>query len=328
MTSVACIGECMIELRHVDDDSLALGFGGDTLNTAVYLARYAGAVGATVHYVTALGQDPYSDAMVRQWEAEGIGTDLVQRLEGRLPGLYFIRTDDDGERSFTYYRSAAAAREMFAAGAAATLSAQLTGFDWLYLSAVSVSILDEQSRRVLWAALDRARAGGTRVAFDSNYRPAGWPDAAAARAAVRATLRRVDLALPSLDDEQALFGDADAAGCAARLQRLGVAEVVVKQGHHGCLVSADGSRQRVPTVAGRAVDTTAAGDAFNAGYLAARIGGADAAAAAACGHRLAGAVVGHPGAIIPIGVTPPLQLGVSAAAPRREDHGGAGARQP
>jgi 2-dehydro-3-deoxygluconokinase len=151
-----------------------------------------------VHYVTALGDDDYSDAMVQQWVAEGIATDLIARLEGRLPGLYLIRTDDDGERSFTYYRSAAAARELFLLDPAGALDERLAAFDWLYLSAISVSILDEVSRQRLWAALDRARESGARVAFDTNYRPAGWPDAEVARTAVRTTLERVDVARAEL----------------------------------------------------------------------------------------------------------------------------------
>lgn len=315
----------MIELRHLDDATLTLGFGGDTLNTAIYLARYAQRSGATVHYVTALGDDDYSDAMVQQWVAEGIATDLITRLEGRLPGLYLIRTDDDGERSFTYYRSAAAARELFLADPAGALDERLAAFDWLYLSAISVSILDEVSRQRLWAALDRAREGGARVAFDTNYRPAGWPDAAVARTAVRTTLERVDVALPSFEDDQRLFGDVDVDACADRLHGLGVSEVVVKQGTQGCFVSAEGIRRRVPAALSRAIDTTAAGDAFNAAYLAARIGGTDPAVAATCGHRLASAVVRHPGAIIPAAATPSLELGTDLMTAQDET---ADARRP
>jgi 2-dehydro-3-deoxygluconokinase len=326
-TTVACIGECMIELRHLDDDTLALGFGGDTLNTAVYLARCMGggrgsegegerqraggrgSGSASVHYVTALGDDVYSDEMVRRWRAEGIATDHVVRLPGRLPGLYIIRTDDRGERSFTYYRSASAAHELFRGDAGRALVDRLAAFDWLYLSGITLSILGGGARQQLWAGLDRARARGVRVAFDTNYRPAGWPDGKSAHAAVQSTLERVDLALPSLDDQRQLFGDRDAQACARRLHALGVAEVVVKQGSDGCVVSARGSSRVVPTVPVRAMDTTAAGDAFNAAYLAARMRGTPPVAAAHSGHRLAGVVVGHPGAIIPDEAMPSVDTG-------------------
>jgi 2-dehydro-3-deoxygluconokinase len=112
-------------------------------------------------------------------------------------------------------------------------------------------------------------------------------------------LRRVDIALPTLDDDQALFGLADAAACADRLHALGVAEVAAKQGHLGCRLSG-GAILDVPaqTVA-QVVDSTAAGDSFNAGYLAARLVGAEPAAAARQGHRIAARVIGHAGALIP-----------------------------
>jgi 2-dehydro-3-deoxygluconokinase len=93
---IACIGECMIELTQVSEGQLARGYGGDTLNTAVYLAR----LGSYVDYISALGDDPWSDEMIAGWRAEGVGTDHVARVSGKLPGLYMIETGADGERRF------------------------------------------------------------------------------------------------------------------------------------------------------------------------------------------------------------------------------------
>src|SRR3546814_5301015 len=131
MLRIASIGECMVELSEsAEAGAPAAGrmqrtFGGDTLNTAVYLARClrqsaaqppatvhpAAVHPAAVHYVTALGDDPFSDEMLTTWQREGIETRLVARLPGRLPGLYIIRTDAAGERSFHYWRSAARSEE-------------------------------------------------------------------------------------------------------------------------------------------------------------------------------------------------------------------------
>ncbi len=97
---IALIGECMIELQQRADGTLQQSFGGDTLNTAVYLSRELGK-GAEVDYVTALGDDSFSDAMCQSWASEGIGLEMVQRLPGRLPGLYCIQTDAAGERRFS-----------------------------------------------------------------------------------------------------------------------------------------------------------------------------------------------------------------------------------
>ncbi len=183
MTKVASIGECMIELRHRGERELDLGFGGDTLNFAVYLARLSRGRDLAVDYVTALGDDPYSDSMIAAWQAEGVGCDLVARLPGRLPGLHTIRTDARGERSFTYWRSASAARDVLRGAHGARIAEQLADYDLLYLSGITLSILDPAQRDALMALADRIRAQGGRVAFDSNFRPAGWPDRDEARAA-------------------------------------------------------------------------------------------------------------------------------------------------
>jgi len=291
---VASIGECMIEFSAARDGLFARAFGGDTLNTAVYLSR----LGIDTAYVTALGDDALSDAMVAAWQGEGIATSEVLRVAGRVPGLYMIERDARGERSFLYWRDRAPAREFFDRADDATLE-RLSRFDWLYLSGISLSLYGETGRARLRELLVAARRNGGRIAFDGNYRPRGWSDAEAARRAFDAILPLVDLALPTLEDEQALFGDADAAACLARLKAQGASEIVVKRGPLGCLIEARGQRAEIPPPqVVQPIDTTAAGDSFNAAYLAARIFGAAPAQAAQAGHRLASAVIMSPGAVI------------------------------
>lgn len=304
MTRVAAVGECMLELRHLAPERLALGFGGDTLNTAVYLARCGRADGIRVDYVTAVGDDPYSDAMLEWWRHEQIGTEHVARVPGRHPGLYLIRTDHAGERSFVYYRSESAAREMFKV-ANARLDEALQEYDLVYLSGITLCILDAPSRERLWDALDAVRRRGGRVAFDTNYRHWGWPDLRAARVAVERTLRHTDIALPTLDDERHLFGDSDEEACVRRHLSFGCGEVAVKLGAYGTYVASEADRWRVPAEpVERIIDTTAAGDAFNAAYLAVRLKGGVPKAAAIEGNRLAAAVIEHAGAIIAMAAMP------------------------
>ncbi len=290
---IACIGESMIELREQPDGRLTRGFGGDTLNTAIYLAR----LGAAVDYVTALGDDTWSDEMVAGWRAEGVGTGLVRRVPGRLPGLYIIQTDPAGERRFHYWRDSAAARLLFDLPDAPALVEALSGYGLLYLSGITLSILSDAGRAGLFAALDRARARGGRVAFDTNFRPRSWPDHEVARALYRQTFARSDIVLASTEDLAPLFGpegEAELSRHAARAERvlkLAQPAVQVMEGGAAVLVEAE------PVA--RVTDTTAAGDSFAAAYLAARLAGRSATDAARTGHRLAGAVVGHSGAIIP-----------------------------
>ena len=297
----AAIGECMVEFHRRPDGGYGRGFGGDTLNVALYMAR----LGISTDYVTLLGDDPLSQEMVDGWAAEGVGIGLVGRVPGRLPGLYLIETDARGERTFLYWRSAAPARDLIALRGEA-LPAELAGHDLVYLSGITLSLFDTAGRERLVAVLADLRRGGARVAFDGNFRPRGWPDLETARSAFAALLRQVDIALPTFDDEAALFGDASPEATIARLRAAGVGEIVVKRGKQPCLVATDGAVTPVPVPRKvDAVDTTAAGDSFNAGYLAARLKGQPPATAAAQGHRLASEVIRHRGAIIPREAMPP-----------------------
>ena len=296
MKRIGCIGECMLELSGADYDRMQLSYGGDTLNPATHLAR----LGVNVDYVTALGDDAYSDWMLAQWRAEGIGTEFVVRAKDRLPGFYAIRTDREGERQFFYWRDRAPARDLLDLPESEVIFERLASYDWIYLTGVTLSLYGPGAQEKLFALLDRVRSNGGKVAFDSNYRPRGWKDAANASVVFKQMIARTDLAMPSLDDDMQEFGDQDAAVCADRLHGSGVREVVVKLEADGCLVSTPGLREMVPTIPrAQPVDTTGAGDAFNAGYLAARLGGAEIIDAARQAHRLAGEGIMHRGAIMP-----------------------------
>lgn len=296
---IALIGECMIELQQHASGTLQQSFGGDTLNTAVYMARQLGS-SAQVDYVTALGDDSFSDAMCQGWAQEGIGLSKVQRLSGRLPGLYCIQTDTSGERRFLYWRNEAAVRDCFNTPDADLILGSLPDYDLLYLSGITLAVLGEQGRRRLFSALAQARAAGVRVAFDNNYRPRLWASVEQAREAYRACLAHVDVALLTEDDEQALFGYAESEQLLSAYRELGISEVVVKRGSQSCLVESGGERFEIPAhQVERVIDSTAAGDSFSAAYLSMRLRGGSPVQAAEAGHRLASVVIQHPGALIP-----------------------------
>lgn len=292
MSKVACIGECMIEMSEHTDGRITRAFGGDTLNTAVYLAR----LGVDVDYITALGDDRWSTEMLAAWQAEGVGTAHVVRMTGRVPGLYVIQTDASGERHFTYWRDRAPAREIFAGPHAPAFMRALPAYTHLYVSGISLSLYGKAGRECLATALETARASGARIVFDTNFRARGWPDLDEARAAYRAMFRHADIVFASTQDLQPVFGDGEAA---LRLEAPR-AECVLKHATPACTIMAGGETTLVAAAPiANVVDTTAAGDSFAAGYLAARIAGKSPVDSARVGHRVAGSVVQHRGAIIP-----------------------------
>ena len=253
-------------------------------------------------YVTALGDDPFSDDMLTGWRREEVGTAHVLRLPGRLPGLYLIRRDARGERSFFYWRDRAPARELFALPETPSIIEALTGYDLLYLSGITLSLYGEAGRERLFEVLERTRARGGRIAFDTNFRPRGWPEQTMAQAAYRRAFDYADFVLASTEDLELLFGSDRPAEL---LARTASAELVLKLPQLACHVLAPGIDVVVEAEpVSDVVDTTAAGDSFAAAYLAARLDGAEPAAAARAGHELAGTVVRYPGAIIPPAAMP------------------------
>ena len=291
------IGEVMAEIRVGAEGGFVLGFAGDTYNTAIYAARemqQAGSVG----YVTRIGGEPLSTALLQQAVAEGLDTGHIAVDDNRNIGIYAVATDAHGERSFSYWRSQSAARRLFAVEAAALFMprAEIT-----YLSGITLAILTQAARTRLFDLLAELRdTGATKIAFDSNFRPALWEDAATARTTMERMWELTDIALPSMDDEMAIMGADRESVVIDRFAGREWDGIAIKRGVRGPVSPfiADADMPHFPP-ARAVVDTTAAGDSFNAGYLAAFLNGAEEVSCMLAGHQLAARVVGAPGAIMP-----------------------------
>lgn len=292
MARIVCIGEAMLELSR-KGGGWQLGYGGDTLNTAIHLAR----AGHDTAYLTAIGSDPLSADLLSQWAAEGLDTSLVLTHRTRSTGLYAISTDAAGERSFSYWRDTSTAREMFALPGMEQALSVAEQADLLCFSLISLAILPPEGREQLLTLARAVRSRGGKVAFDGNYRPRLWENVKQARTARDAAIAVADIGLPTLEDEAALSGEVDANAVARHWASLGCTETVVKLGAQGCRLP-DGAIF-APPASLDPVDTSGAGDAFNAGYLASRMRGASEAESAAAGHALAGWTIMRPGAIPP-----------------------------
>ena len=296
-TRVVAVGEVTIELARGADGRFAVGCGGDAFNTAVYLARG----GVDVGFATALGDDPYSDGLLALAAAENVGRDLILRARGRLPGLCLLDTDPSGARRLSCWCDAAPARELFELDDWARIAEGLLAARMIYFSGITLSLYSNVGLGRFLAVLEMARKDGAKIAFDGNFRPSGWKgDVGRARAVFLEALKRVDIALPAFDDEAILWGDPSPESTVDRMQAFGIAEVVVKNGPNSALVAAGDKREHVPVPeVVEPVDPMAAGDGFNAGYLAARLAGTAPLEAALVAHRIAAQVIRHRGAIIP-----------------------------
>ncbi|OCG70898.1 ketodeoxygluconokinase [Gilliamella sp. Occ3-1] len=307
-TKIAVIGECMIELS-MNQDSTTRGFGGDTLNTSVYLSRLLKDNDFSIHYVTGLGADPFSQEMLDCWQTENIQIDLVQRMSDKMPGLYSIVTDEHGERSFYYWRNDAAAKFWLKTTETDRIIQQIEHYDYVYLSGISIAILDAESILKLLDLLKRVKANGGKVIFDNNFRPRLWSSLDLARSVYADILSFTDIAFLTLDDEDLLWGKLPYEQVIERTKQFGVTEIVIKRGNDSCIIDSADGRFEVPAnkiAKDKVIDTTAAGDSFSAGYLGARLSGRNPSQSALQGHLVAGTVIQYRGAIIPVDATPKL----------------------
>jgi 2-dehydro-3-deoxygluconokinase len=294
---VVAVGEAMIELIRGSDGRFGLSCNGDTFNTAIYLAR----AGVNVAYATALGDDRHSDRMVALAAAESIDTDLILRVPGRVPGLTLVDSGEAGEPSYSHWRDTSPARDLFELPGWPAIAEGLTAARMIYFSGITLSLYSNTGLGRFIATLELARKSGAKVVFDGNFRPKGWRgDLARTRTVYVEALKRVDIALPAYDDEAVLWGDPSPDATVDRLQAFGIGEIAVKNGPHSALVASDSTREFVPVLeVVEPLDATAAGDSFNAAYLAARLAGDSPAAAASAGHKLAAQKIRHRGAIMP-----------------------------
>jgi 2-dehydro-3-deoxygluconokinase len=313
MKRIAIIGECMIELNGAPFGTMQQAYGGDSLNTAVYMARTAGQ-SVEIDYISALGTDAISDGMISRWQQEGINTDYVLRDLTRQPGLYLIQLDEQGERTFLYWRNQSAARYLVRHPAFAQVESHLKTVDMVYVSGISLAILPAEDRQQLVTLLGQLSRNGVEIAFDSNYRPTLWESADEARKCYKQILTFTDLALVTDDDEEALWGDTSSQDTLHRLRNNGVKHVVLKQGAKGCLFTdftTDTPELITTTPINTVIDTTSAGDSFNAGFLAGYLTNKTSRESALQGHQLAGTVIQHKGAIIPTSATESINFNVT-----------------
>ena len=284
---VVCLGECMIEISG-DGDCRKLGYAGDSLNIAVYMSRLLGP--GKVSYATFLGDDQLSEEMIGFIRSEGIDTSMIEKKQGRLPGLYLV-VAKGSNREFHYWRSEAPAREMLST-AGEKIESSLKSASILVVTGITMAILSDKARQRLCGLMSEAKG---KVAYVLNQRSGLWPTDTSrpwhARAASLASL------VFASREEMAEIWPNDTG--LSEIGRRCEGEIIVTDGENGCMVYEKGKTKAfASSIKTEVVDTTAAGDSFAAAYLAGKLHGLGAQKCVDVATKLASAVVGQHGAII------------------------------
>jgi 2-dehydro-3-deoxygluconokinase len=201
---IGFVGECMIELKQMADGTLRQHYSGDVLNTAVYFRRELGQAPIDAEFITAIGKDSLSENMLQFWHDENLNCDYVARINKKLPGLYFIQVNEHGERSFNYWRNDSAAKMMFTHADSQRLLDHLQDLDGVYVSGITLAILNPPDRENLFSALEGLKRRGGKIYFDNNYRPALWSNSGHAVTEYERIMTQCDIAFLTADDEAAL----------------------------------------------------------------------------------------------------------------------------
>ncbi|WP_152554137.1 sugar kinase [Endozoicomonas elysicola] len=295
---IGFIGEAMLELSS-SQDSYQVCVAGDTYNTSVYLQRLINHK-AQIFYISGLGIDRQSEKIKSSLVHEGIDTQGIVEIPDKQPGLYMIDTTPEGERSFSYWRDNSAAKYWLETQDTERVLKRLKRMDAIYLSGISIAILSNPSRERLLTLLEGLHDDGKAIIFDNNFRSGLWESTSIARQWYDRIFQITNIALITVDDDQALYKEIADDAIIERCRKHGIDEIILKRGADNCLVARSGEKTlTIPAIKiNQVVDTTAAGDSFAAGYLAGRITGKNPEFAAVTGHSLASVVIQHRGAII------------------------------
>ncbi len=297
MSSIVFFGECMIELFQNDENLLEQTYAGDMFNSAVYLKRTFPQL--EVNFATAIGRDLYSTNMLEMFYREHIGTEFVFRSETKIPGLYSIQTDPEGERSFTYWRSDSAARQVMKFIDTAVMN-KLIRQKMFFFSGISLAVISPEDREKFWWLLTGLKRAGVLIVFDLNYRARLWSSPQEAKHMFETALTHCDVCLPGVDDFKQLYEFENAQQVADFCQPFSIQELIIKNGADGiyCVNDSETFQIEVEPVT-KVVDSTSAGDSFNGVYLGARLCGYESRIAIELASKAAAEVIKHRGAIVP-----------------------------
>ncbi|WOH36280.1 sugar kinase [Thalassotalea fonticola] len=298
MSNFVVMGECMVEFSPMSSGDYRQSFAGDIYNTAVYLKRLNGD-DSQVSILTGIGNDSLSEQMLTRFTSEQLNIDLVQTVADRILGAYLINISAEGERSFVYWRETSAAKRTLSFLSEDSRAQLLANTNTFYFSGISLAIIEPEERELFWQLLQDLQSSGVDIVFDSNYRPRLWQSQEDAIEQYEQALKYSNIVFAGVEDFELLNGFNSYQQISLYLSSYEIDELIIKNGAQGVMCLYDNEQDLVAvTPVKQVVDSTSAGDSFNAGYLSARSKGQSVVEAVKLGCKVSGLVIQHKGAIV------------------------------
>jgi len=297
---VVGVGEVLIDfvatepVSYVNASAFQKCFGGAPMNTLVGVARLGSSSGA----ITAVGEDPFGQFLIRELEKNGVDTSCVKVKKGMRTTITFVANEPEtGERSFIFYR-----KPWITGTADSALSIEDVDLD--YISNASIlhvsgfSLSQNPSRKAVLTAVEHAKRTGVKVSFDPTLRVDVWNSERTVRRLYRQMLKLSDIATFSREEAEFIFGTDNPEKAAETALKYGVKVAGIKLGADGALLKTEeGQKLYVPAFKVEAIDTTGAGDGWNAGLLVGMLKGWDLETCVTVANAVGALVVTKHGAI-------------------------------
>lgn len=268
MGKIVAFGEVVADIyRNESSSPVELPFvarpGGAPANVAVAASR----LGAEAAFAGGVGKDLFGDFILRALESEGVITSGVKRFDPPTrTSLAFVEIGEDGDRSFTFYRSDPASDELLSPEDIDVSGELINGASFVNFG--SIPLIKDPVRSAIHRVVDVARDLGVPVAFDVNLREHLWPSLKVARETVEPLLDLSTIAKLGDDELLPLLGTEDIEEAAEMLLDRGVSLALISRGEQGAFYATPEFSGSVPAFEVESVDPTGAGDAFLAAALA------------------------------------------------------------
>ena len=294
--NVCSIGEAMIEISNIKNSLYNQSFAGDTLNFCNYLDKKK----LNAFFLSAIGKSEINQSLLDFIKSKNISTKYIKQINQFEVGLYLIKNKDNGEKQFFYWRDESAAKQYFNNIDFLNLYKELKNFDYIYFSGITLSIIHISKLNNFIKLLKLFKSKKIKIVFDFNIRPSRW-NKKNLNIFLDSVLKFVDICFLSGEDMNYWKNKNDIKSYEQIVRKYKLKHSIFRKNAKFTYVFLNKTRYVFKNkLLKRVVDTSGAGDGFNAAYLSNFIVNNDPLLALKAGSSLGSKIVMKKGAIVDV----------------------------